>query len=143
MEDLFAAEHPILERLRVCIPTFRQVCGARNLEEIPVVTGTTPALYVLFDGHEPLVNAGPEQALEQRWLVVVAVRNSREADRGAGERREAGPLLWQVCHALVGWRPGPDHGPFRVTTTPGTLVTGGVALFPLRFATRVVVASGP
>ncbi|MBF0189786.1 MAG: hypothetical protein HQL99_01390 [Magnetococcales bacterium] len=141
MDDLFAAEHPILERLRLRIPAFRQVCAARSLEEIPAFTGTTPALYVLFDGHKPLVHAGHEQALEQRWLMVVAVRNGREADRGEGERREAGPLLWQVCQALVGWRPGPDHGPFRVSTTPGALVAEGVALFPLRFATRVVVSA--
>ncbi|MBF0212198.1 MAG: hypothetical protein HQM00_01395 [Magnetococcales bacterium] len=138
MDTLFAAEQPILERLRSTLPECRQVQGARELNGITARTGATPALHLIFDGHEPLLHAAGEQALEQRWLVVVTIRNLREAEGGDGERAEAGPLLLRVCRALIGWSPSPEHGPLRLITTPGARFVPGAALFPLRFATRIV-----
>ncbi|MEO5345862.1 MAG: DUF1834 family protein [Magnetococcus sp. YQC-9] len=138
MNDLLVAEQPIVERLRSAIPAARQVGGARDLKEIPANTGATPAIFVIFDGHAPLVQAGNEQFLDQQWLVVVAVRNVRDAAGGLGERREAGPMLLQVCRALLGWSPGVEHDPLRVVATPGAQFIGEVALFPMRFATRVL-----
>ncbi|MBF0262458.1 MAG: hypothetical protein HQL97_11580 [Magnetococcales bacterium] len=140
MNDLFVAEEPILERLRLRLPLARRVSGARDIKEIPAGSGATPALYLIFDGHAPLAHAGPEQAFEQFWLVVVAVRNVRDAQGGAGERREAGPLLNAVCRALLGWSPGEGFSPLRMVSTPGAHFTDEVALFPMRFATRLLTS---
>ncbi|MBF0627862.1 MAG: hypothetical protein HQL91_06550 [Magnetococcales bacterium] len=142
MEDLFAAEGLILARLRTQVAAFRLVAGARELKSIPAGTGTTPALYLVADGFQPLGSAGGEQALEPLWLAVVAVRHGRQVADGAGERQEAGPLLAAVCQALIGWQPADGYAPMRLVTTPGALFTDGLALFPLRFATRLRVGGG-
>lgn len=139
MNDLLWAEEAILNRLRDQVTQMRTVAGARELKAIPTHARTTPALYLIADGYQPWQHAGAEQAIEQLWLVVVAIRNLRLAEGGAGERREAGPVLWQSCQALIGWQPDPTMGAMRLVASPGTICNEDLVLFPLRFATRIVL----
>lgn len=139
MNDYFAAEALILERLSSQIPAFRLVQGARDFAGVLEQTGVSPAIHLVYDGQEVRMGAGSAQAVDQLWLVVVAVKNVREATNGLGERQEAGPLLIQTCQALLGWRPGEDHGPMRMVSASGASFAQGVAFFPLRFSTRVML----
>ncbi|MBF0614225.1 MAG: hypothetical protein G8237_04925 [Magnetococcales bacterium] len=139
MTDLLAAEPLILDRLRDRVALARQVHGARTFKAIPARTGAMPALYLIADGFQPLMRAGCEQAVEQVWLVVVAVRNLHDAEGGQGERREAGPLLFQVCQALIGWQPVPELGAMHLIASPGSVFSDEQALFSLRFAMRFVL----
>ncbi|MBF0296681.1 MAG: DUF1834 domain-containing protein [Magnetococcales bacterium] len=139
MYDLFAAEPLILERLRQQMTAPRLVQGMRDREAVYTRTAVAPALYLVCDGQETRMGAGNEQVVDQAWLVVLAVRNARESDTGRAEREEAGPLLGDLARALLGWRPGPDHGPLRMAAAPGPVFGQGMAFFAMRFVTRLLL----
>ncbi|MEO5332857.1 MAG: hypothetical protein H7839_12610 [Magnetococcus sp. YQC-5] len=139
MNDYFEAEELILERLGTEIPTLRLVQGARDISGVQSQTGTTPALHVIYDGQETRMGAGNLSAVDQLWMTVIAVRNRRDASNGRGERQEAGPLLLQTCQALLGWCPGTSFGAMKMATAPAPVFTHDLALFPLRFATRLIL----
>lgn len=140
MDDYFAAEALILRRIAAELPDLRVVDGGRSLSEIQGRRSVSPAVYVLYDGQEALMGAQQAQVVAQKWVVVTMVRNARAW--GTGERGEAGLLMVRLCQALLGWQPGPDHGPLTMATAPGPLFQGGVGFYPLRFITRIVLSGG-
>ena len=77
---------------------------------------------------------GTSQAFEQRWLVILGLRNVGvgKAARVVG----AGPLLSRIHKALAGWEPKP-HCPRPLARANAPLkpdFTKSKALFPLGFA---------
>ncbi len=139
MNDCFEAQRLIIDRLGASVPGLRAVHGARDLEEIKAHRGTAPAAYVLYDGQEPFLGAGSVAAVDQKWLVVAAVHNLRESMGGLGEGNEAGDLLIRFSRVLLGWRPGPDHGPMTLDRAPAPQFAGGFGFYPMGFRTRVVL----
>lgn len=139
MNDYFSAQELILVRLIQQLPEFRLVRGARDLASVRARPGASPSAYVLYNGQEALVGAGREQAVAQQWLVVVVVKNLRDSVGGQGERQEVGPLLIQVCQALLGWKPGEEHGALAMANAPGPTFHEGFGFYPLMFTTRVIV----
>ena len=142
MKDLFSAQALIITQLTEQVPELRVVRGARDLPSIRERPGTTPAAYVLYDGQDAGVGAGREQVVEQKWLVVVVIRNARDALFGQGERQEGGPVLLHICQPLLGWQPGPEYGALSLIHTPAPSFNEGFGFYPLRFATRMVLRPG-
>lgn len=139
MDDYFAAERLILDRLQGLSSHFRLIGSGRSLKDLPLHPGPVPALYLLYDGQIPYRMAGQEQAIDQRWLLVTVVRSAREVASGTYERMEAGPLLIQVCGRLLGWSPSEIFGPLTLHTTPAPLIQEGFGYYPLGLTTRVVL----
>lgn len=115
MEDFLAAEEAIIARLAARMPKIR-ILGAVDLDGLDVEQQATPAVYVLFDGARPgrSAAAGRSLRIAQRWGAVVAVRNLRDRQSGAGARKEAGPLIAQVIRALAGWTPQEGMSPLTL-----------------------------
>lgn len=139
MEDLFSAQPLIIAQLLNQVSAFRVVRGARDLASIRSRPGTAPAAYVLYDGLDAGIGADRAQMVQQKWMIVTVVRNAREAAWGVGERQEAGLILRHVCHALLGWRPGPDHGPLTLIHAPSPSFDDAHGFYPLRFSSRTLL----
>ncbi len=139
MTNYFAAESLILQRLQTLADDFRLITTGRSLKEIQEHPAPTPALYLIYDGQKSIIGAGKQQAIDQQWLVVIAVRSARDRISGAHERLEAGPLLIKICETLIGWQPDTEYGPLGLGSAPGPLHGDGMGYYPALFYTRMVL----
>lgn len=144
--DYLSAEAPIIARLRAEVSGLRTVLGAADIAELEEAAVPTPAAFVIYDGDEipegegARAGAGTAQRVTQRWYVVVAVRNARDALGGSAARAEAGPLISQAIAALAGWQPTADHRPLRRAGAVPPGFSKGFGYFPILFTTEVVTS---
>lgn len=120
MEDWFAAEAPIVARLREQVPGLALVEGVRDVGEVTdsMLQRSLPAAVVMYYGDaeiEPVEDSAGE-VVTQHWLVMLYTASARTPTTGADARAEAGALIPAIRAALAGWRPGPDFAPLRRRT---------------------------
>jgi hypothetical protein len=135
-----AAEALIAERLAERLPGGTHVLTAADLAGVEARAQLTPAAHVVYDG-DRLGDAGGRglaQVVWQRWLVVIAVRNRREALSGAAAREDAGTLIAAALAALAGWAPSASHGPLARVQAPRPAYEAGFLYVPLAFETRLI-----
>lgn len=107
MANYLALEGLLLERLQPLTatwPTLR-IDAARDLAGVRTQDQRLPALCVLYLGEGAISDnggQGPQIEAEQRWGIIVAVRDLRDAQAG---RATAGDLLGAVLDRLHGWKP--------------------------------------
>lgn len=147
--DYLVAGSLIEARISNVVPLIKRVSPLGNLYSLlesdpdkmaAHINGQLPAAFVGFDGEVIGGSAGAEHAhiVVQRWLVVLAVGNYRNADTAQGVTAAAGPLLYELVRALTGWQPeGFTELERQAAPRPGYLA--GVGFFPLAFATTMVV----
>jgi hypothetical protein len=147
--DYLQAGSLIEARIRSATSNIKRVSPLGNLysllEEEPQrmaahISGQLPKAFVGFDGEIPgdVAGDGFTHLVAQRWLVVLAVGNYRNADTAQGVTADAGPLLSELVQALTGWTPmGFTRLERQAAPRPGYLA--GVGFFPLVFATTLVV----
>ena len=146
LTDYLAAEPLIVDRLRdqvAGVPDMR-VFGAADLAGVEARAQHTPALHVVYDGDEPLGEAGQSQSGDtqiawQRWIVWVVARSARDARGGTGARAVAGPLMAATIQALAGWRPSADHSPMIRGAAGRPAYDAGIAYYPQLYRTAVVL----
>lgn len=146
LTDYLAAEPLIVARLQAQVAGVpaAHVLTAADLAGVEARAQITPSLHVLYDGDEPAGEAGQSetgdtQIVQQRWLVVVAVRSARDTRGGSGARALAGPLMVAVIQALAGWRPSADHGPMIRASAPRPLFDPGFAYYPQLYRCPIVL----
>ena len=139
--DYFAAEGPIVARLQALVPGVA-VLTSSDIAESEDRPPITPAIRVLYGGDRVGSQAGrgAAQAIAQRWLAVVVVRDTRPGGADGG-RQNAGALLLQVLAALSGWEPAPGFGPLRRVDAPMPHYGEGLAQFPLAFETALITVA--
>ncbi len=144
MTDYLAAAPLIIIRLKAKVPGFIEVDSRLDQTELEALTLRAPAAYVLYDGDQP-GDSGEfgDQVILQRYLVLIVVRNIRQAVTGEGIRSEAGPLLAATLAALSGWQPGPGFGRLQRIPGPRPDYSIGYAFYPLLYTIPVVAASDP
>ncbi len=139
MADYLAAEPLIIQRLQSQIANMA-VLSAADLADVVEAQQTTPAIHVLYDG-DRLVDAqgrGQAQAVAQRWMIVIAVRNARDQGKGGKARGTAGPHLDAALKTLSGYELSTGHGALKRVPAPRPVYSkGGFAYFPLAFETVV------
>ncbi|MDP2431263.1 MAG: hypothetical protein Q8O33_04475 [Pseudomonadota bacterium] len=94
-----------------------------------------PAVFVGFDRElpAPAYESG-DQVVQQRWLVVLAVRHAGGATTGREVQTAAGPILPRLIKSLSGWRPLPEVGPLFRIAAPAPAIVGGFGFFALAFS---------
>jgi hypothetical protein len=144
MQDYLALEEPLIERVRACCAAelgLRAVQGVADLEGVIAAGQRLPAVYVLYAGER--VPAGEQSHrggvahVDQRWYVVLALRNVRDTQHGSAWRRDAGPMLAALNAALQGWRAAPEFQPLQKTSAPAPMYTAGYGYFPLAYTARI------
>lgn len=139
MEHLLVAERLIHCRLEERLPQEVAIMSAADLVGVSAQAQITPAIHILYDGYSIAdeIADGAITMIEQRWLVVVAVRNVRDNASGQATREDAGPLLSLVLSALLGWRPSTEHSALKLGVAPAPVYDAGFGYFPLTFSTRL------
>lgn len=107
----------------------------------------TPSLAVIYTGYTPGASLPGNHGVQQvgfGWLVVVNVRNARDAASGQGVRDDASPIFDAVLEALLGFRPTPKHSPLQLEPAPGAALTdAGFGYYPLQFTTTATYRGTP
>jgi len=144
MDDYFAAEQPIIDRIRARVPELKEVLPAVDTFAVLERGQVTPAAFVLYSGDQ--VNDdredGAAQVVVQRWTVVLATRNLADLHGGSDHRNQAGPWMATIAQGLIGWRPANGFGQLRKTSTAvQPYYQKGYAYFPQTFALPFMLVS--
>lgn len=139
MADALSAWQPILDRLKAQVPALHEVLAAWDLATVEERSQNVPAAFVIYDGEDPVDLAGHGKRVmeDQRFLVVLAVRNARDILAGTGVREDALALRAAIHLALDGWQPTPQHRPLqRAKGAPRPHYTPGFAYLTSAYETR-------
>ncbi len=139
MADALTAWQPIIDRIKAQVPALHAVLAAWDLATVVERSQVTPAAFVIYDGEEPVDSAGNGKRIleDQRFIVVLAVRNSIDVLGGTGAREDALALRGAILAALSGWQPTPQHRALqRAKGAPRPHYTTGYAYLPTVFETR-------
>lgn len=115
-----------------------RVLPAAEMALVEDQSQAVPAVFVVYDGHEP-TNAlahGAIQEIEQHWIIVVAVRNARGQLNGQATRQDAGSMIDVILPALLGWKPDATGSSFRLVKSPAPTFADGLGFFPFTFTRR-------
>lgn len=140
MDEYLALEPIIIAHWKSQVPELVAVTSLASLEDIDEVKQTTPLGIVFYDGDDVIDSAkgrGESQAVDQRWGLVVAVRNVRRARGGSAAREDASPLIIKTINAFAGYKPAQGYGEFKRGSAPGPAYDKGYAYFPLLFTSRI------
>jgi hypothetical protein len=138
LDDFLILETRIRERIEAQVPEL-----ARNVRLVndpdDVTQRVASAVAWISPGITQMETDKSGRALDcnQRWNIVLTLRNvSQQPDRRIA-RAQAGPLIAALLGALSGWHPGSPFGLLRAVTPPsGPFVENGVFFYPLEFETR-------
>lgn len=121
-------------------PRLRRVLRAQDLADVVEGAQDAPALHVLSAGDEVTgsLDAGRLAELDQRWLVVCAVRYVRRTASEPAEE-DGGILRGAVCAVLQGARLLEGYGPlYRITGPKTAHRPGGYSYYPLLYAAATI-----
>lgn len=130
----------IVARLKAEVPDLREVLAIDEFDSSATQPRQLPAAVVMLDllrvkGTNAMRS---ESAIEQDWLVVLAVRSAaREPGANAAA---AGLLIPQVVKALLGFKPDGGLRTFEWRTGPRPDYGTDVSYFPLLFTLQAVAA---
>jgi phage gp37-like protein len=143
--SLLALESALVERLKARLPAGVHVLSAADLAGVAEGSQPTPAVHVVYQGYRVSESRpdGRAARIEQTWLVVVAVRNVRDARSGGAARADAGDLAESVIAAIMGWQPEGTSSPLKLTTAPRAGYAAGHIYMPLGFACETTVKGLP
>lgn len=119
---------PIVERLiRQLGRDWKEIAGAADLAAAQEAKSpAAPAAYVLLGTDQPSDPQGSSQRLVQtvtgRWGVIIAIRDYRASQRGAGESAELIDRITQVRQALLGWPHPNSNGTTTRLGGPGRVL---------------------
>lgn len=136
MQDYFAAEQPIIDRVKAIAPELRGVLPAVDTFTILERVQIEPAAYVMYSGDLVADDSDEStgQVVLQRWTVVLSGRNVRDQAGGFLHRQVMGPLMARIAQGLIGWRPADGFGEMRKTTTADQpFYREGYGYFPQTF----------
>jgi len=121
-------------RIRAQLGEDLVVGGADELSQAVQGNLVRTGAFVVWNGERvgDSGRGGASTMLQQRWLVVLGVKNARQQ---AGARNEAaGPLMARLHQAIAGWTPEGVGRPFQRVTGPAPTYAPGAGWFPLTFS---------
>lgn len=130
----------IVARLKAEVPALREVLAIDEYDPGTTQPRQLPAAVVLLNALRVKgTNAMRlESAIEQDWLVVLAVRSA--AREPGANSAEVGALIPQVVKAVLGFKPDGGQRAFEWRTGPRPDYGTDVSYFPLLFTLQAVAA---
>lgn len=144
--NYFAAEQAIVDRLKAEVPGIMKVYTPFDLQGVVESSQASPALHVVYSGDVvggtnpgPQAGAGAAKVVDQRWLVVLAVRTAAAQLQDTSEiRTKAGVIVPAILGALQGWQPVQWMRPLARVSGPTAGYSSSFAYFPFLFEGRVI-----
>ena len=142
--DYFAAEDAIVARLKEAVPEAKAVLTPFTANDIKELAQVTPCLHVIYAGDNVARDSAGNRIasmVDQRWLVIIAVRTAHAQLADTTEiRRLVGPLVVKVLVALQGWSPVEWMRPLgRSSGSPPAGYSSSFAYYPFVFEGRVSI----
>lgn len=141
MNDFLAFGELLKKRMHETIAGVQAVKTASELAGIEEKALASPSIFVVYQGDRPPKDSDQfaTHYTTQRWLIVLAVRNKRDAAGGSGAQAEAGPMLAQIIHSMSAWQPGEGfRRPARVSAPAPGWTPGGFGYFPVAYECDVL-----
>jgi hypothetical protein len=144
--NYFAAEQAIIGRLRERVEGIAKIYTPFDLHGVVESSQASPALHVVYAGDSvggtqqgQQSGAGASKTVDQRWLVVLAVRTAAAQLQDTTEIRvKAGEFIPQILDALQGWQPVEWMRPLARVSGPAAGYSSSFAYFPFLFEGRVL-----
>ena len=144
--NYFAAEQAIVDRLKAEVPGIMKVYTPFDLQGVVESSQASPALHVVYSGDVvggtnpgPQAGAGAAKVVDQRWLVVLAVRTAAAQLQDTSEiRTKAGVIVPAILGALQGWQPVQWMRPLARVSGPTAGYSSSFAYFPFLFEGRII-----
>ena len=143
MDNLYAAEGPIIERLSDRLKAslgLREVYGDERVEDLTAETVLTPSIVVASAAF--LLGESPEcGGVVLRPRIAVAAVDRAYNDRGRADRARdsVGAMCVAIIRSLCGWTPAPGLRPLVLQSIPRRLTGGGKVIAPLIFTTFAMI----
>ena len=143
--NYFEAEAAIIARLDAEVPGIMKIYTPFDLQGVVESSQASPALHVVYSGDVvggtnpgPQAGHGASKIVDQRWLVVLAVRTAAaQLQDTTSIRTKAGELIPRVLGALQGWQPVQWMRPLARISGPPAGYSSSFAYFPFLFEGRV------
>lgn len=149
MNDFFGLQPLLIARIAAEVPGLTAVFSGIDYERTLTLFDSVPAVYVLYDNYALFDQTERETQINQNWSVVLVVASLPQLDI----TKHAGPVLWKILRALVGWQPDSDYYPLKLesaskmTFQPAptqaapaiTTLRSGLWHIPLSFSTTIFV----
>jgi hypothetical protein len=145
IQDYFLAEPAIVARLKERVQGVKEFYTPFSLADMVESSQASPAIHVIYGGdvipggRDNQVGQGTMRTLDQRWLIVLAVRTAKAQLQNTFEIRAlAGRIVPQVLGALQGWAPVEWMRPLGRVSGPPAGYSSSFAYFPFMFEGRVI-----
>lgn len=149
--DYFGAEAAIEARLKELVTDVpaKHVFTPFSVADMMESSQPSPSIHLIYAGDivQNSGNAAPgvsrpgltRQPIDQRWLVVLAVRSAKAQLQDTAEiRSKAGVIIPKVLDALQGWAPVEWMRPLSRVGGPSAGYSSSFAYFPFMFEGRII-----
>ncbi len=140
--NYFAAETSIVERLKDQVSGIKAVYTPFSTADMVEASQHSPAMHVIYGGDSISGNEagnGAHRTVDQRWLVVLAVRTAKAQLQDTTDARVlAGEIIPQILQALQGWKAEGMQRPLVRVSAPPVGYSATFAYFPFMFEGRML-----
>ena len=141
-ENYFAAEDAIVKRLQEQIPALKVVLTPFSIGDMVESSQPSPAVHVIYGGDVISGNEvgnGSRRTIDQRWLIVLAVRTPKAQLQNTSEIRVlSGEIIPKILSSLQGWAPVEGMRPLGRVSGPAAGYSSSFAYFPFMFEGRII-----
>jgi hypothetical protein len=142
INNYFGAEDAIVKRLEEQVPELKAVLTPFSIGDMVESSQPSPAVHVIYGGDVVSGNEtgnGARRTIDQRWLVVLAVRTPKAQLQNTSEIRVlSGELIPKVLRSLQGWAPVEWMRPLGRVSGPAAGYSSSFAYFPFMFEGRII-----
>lgn len=142
INNYFGAEDAIVKRLTEQVPELKAVLTPFSIGDMVESSQPSPAVHVIYGGDVVSGNEtgnGARRTIDQRWLVVLAVRTPKAQLQNTSEIRVlSGELIPKVLRSLQGWAPVEWMRPLGRVSGPAAGYSSSFAYFPFMFEGRII-----
>lgn len=142
ISNYFGAEDAIVRHLQEQVPELKAVLTPFSIGDMVESSQPSPAVHVIYGGDVVSGNEtgnGARRTIDQRWLVVLAVRTPKAQLQNTSEIRVlSGELIPKVLRSLQGWAPVEWMRPLGRVSGPAAGYSSSFAYFPFMFEGRII-----
>jgi hypothetical protein len=140
--NYFEAEGVIVNRLQSFVPELKAVLTPFSIQDMLQSSQVSPSAHVIYVGDNVVgddAGKGQRRVIDQRWMVIFALRNSKAQLKDTSVIREdAGLVIPKILNALSGWAPLEYMRPLVRVQAPPVGYNSSFAYFPFVFEGRVI-----
>jgi hypothetical protein len=142
MANYFEAESAIVLRLQEEVTSLQVVMTPFSIGDMVESSQPSPAAHVIYGGDIVAGNEagqGARRTIDQRWLVVLAVRTAQaQLQDTSAIRVIAGEIVPVLLKSLQGWQPVAWMRPLSRVSGPQPGYSSSFAYFPFMFEGRII-----